>query len=116
MESEKYPYQKEWAEYRRRRNITFLVFLSPLLFVAISALILNLFGLKFIDNFVADLIIFATWAVCYGIALHRFHTWKCPRCRNQYFTYSFLITSPIFLDNCRSCDLWKYEGSSFINY
>ena len=111
--SEKYPYQKHWEEYRRRRNIFVFVFVSPLIFVTLPILLLNLSGFRFEKNLVTEILIFAVWIICFFSSRHYFHKWNCPQCRRRFFTMSFWVTSPVFLDCCRNCELPKYKGSTF---
>ncbi|MBP9934719.1 MAG: hypothetical protein KBF52_03045 [Pyrinomonadaceae bacterium] len=108
-----YIYQKEWKEYRRRRNVSLLAFFLAFPIFISMALVLHLFGDDLKDHLALQLIMFAGWAVIYLWAVGRFNTWNCPRCHNRFFTYSFWVTSPIFLAKCRSCDLPKYSGSTF---
>jgi len=113
MKSEKYPYQKHWEEYRRRRNIFFLVFVSPLIVVTFPMLFLNLLGFRFEKNLGIEFFIFAVWIIFFFLARQHFHNWNCPQCERRFFTMSFWVTSPVFLDYCRHCELPKYKGSTF---
>ncbi|HEX8196980.1 MAG TPA: hypothetical protein VF571_12385 [Pyrinomonadaceae bacterium] len=115
MSEETTKYQKEWEEYRRKRNKMLFSFFSIFLFVAFPALILNLFGITAKVGSGFEVLIFVIWATWYLISMKNFHNWKCPRCNDYFFTYSFWITSPILLDKCRNCGLSKYDGSGFRN-
>ena len=106
-------FQKEWEEYRRLRNRSFLTFFAAVPAFALIWLVLHLIGIELKDYFGLQFVMFVVWAVLYLRALSRFHLWECPRCHNRFFTYSFAVTSPIMLSNCRSCYLPKYSGYTF---
>lgn len=108
-----YVYQKDWEEYRRLRNVSFLTFFAAAPAFLLIGLVFYLFGIDLKDYFGLQFLMFAAWAFLYLRAVSRFHLWLCPRCRKPFFSYSFWVTSPIMLSNCRNCDLLKYAGSTF---
>ncbi|HQU86826.1 MAG TPA: hypothetical protein PKY59_27075 [Pyrinomonadaceae bacterium] len=113
MNGEKYPYQKEWEKYRRLRNADFGIFFIGGLGIMILAGIVGLFWGK---QGWFEILLFIIWFFFCLRALIKFHNWQCPRCGERFFTYSFFATSPIFISNCRNCNLPKYSGSTFLKY
>ncbi len=107
---EKYPYQKQWEEYRRRRNILFWVFAAPLLVITLPTLFLNFFGYRFEENFGIEVLIFAFFVICLFSAHQYIYHWNCPKCGRKFFEWSANI---IFVENCQKCNLPKYKGSTF---
>lgn len=112
MNGEKYPYQKEWEEYRRLRNADFGTFFLGSFGIMILASLMGLLKVK--QEWIVYLVVFI-WIFFYLRALIRFNNWRCPRCYKRFFTSSFFATSPVFISNCRNCNLLKYSGSSFID-
>lgn len=116
MENEKFPYQKQWEEYRKLRNISFGVFFIPYLLIFLLGVLFQFLKFSINVNVLVQLVIFFIWVFCYLLTSKNFYNWKCPRCGHRYFTWSTGKTNPIFLDQCQRCNLWKYEGSNFVNY
>jgi hypothetical protein len=113
MESEKYPYQKDWEEYRKRRNLCFSIFISIFIFLPLIGMLSRALSFDLKQNYGVQYVLAAPWIIGCFISLSKFNTWNCPRCGKQFFTYSFWITSPIFQSNCGNCKLPKYKGSTF---
>jgi hypothetical protein len=110
MESEKYPYQNEWEEYKRRQKTFWLVFLGFIPFILLINGVSNeLFG-KFPSGYEIGLVGFViAWSIC----SIRFQYWKCPNC-GKSFHRKWWWTN-IFSSKCLHCKLPKYEGSTFYN-
>lgn len=110
MESEKYPYQKQWQRHRLK---TALALILAVIFIAGVY-----FSLKFInvlDDYAAKELVLGLLAVC-GVfmivfALHT-HFWRCPRCRYKPL---FPIPGKYYENLCVKCGLNKYEGSSYFD-
>jgi len=58
---------------------------------------------------------FCVYGFVYLKAVIRFNNWRCPRCKDRFYSPSFWASSPADITNCRNCNLLKYSGSSFIN-
>lgn len=103
MENEKYPYQKEWEDYKRRERIywSMFFFLFPLhfLYVQIAKVIQ-------VEAYSYFLLIF--WVLLI-VSLIRLETWKCPRCKE---TFHFFIRGFYNREQCKNCGLNKFEGSN----
>jgi predicted RNA-binding Zn-ribbon protein involved in translation (DUF1610 family) len=110
----KHPFQKQWEEYRRRRNRQYIVgaigFVAPsLIFFALrkngmesgKAMVL----MYFLSMFALIVIV--------AVMLH-FRKWICPNCGKRFFVRSFWNRFPELLHNCVNCNLQKYTGSTFV--
>ncbi|MGC2236342.1 MAG: hypothetical protein WA584_09285 [Pyrinomonadaceae bacterium] len=102
---EKYPYQKQWEEYRRLKNRQYIIFIGGGIIINLPDYFHNLRSIQ--------LILIIGWVVALIYVIFRFHTWKCPGCEKRFFVSSFWIRHPELLSNCRNCDLRKYKGSAF---
>lgn len=112
MQGEKYPYQKEWEEYRRLRNGWIVSFPLGILGAIIIGIVLDyLFGEQLWGGYLA----FCVYGFVYLKAVIRFNNWRCPRCNDRFYSPSFWASSPADITNCRNCNLLKYSGSSFID-
>jgi hypothetical protein len=112
MENEKYPYQKEWEEYKKRQKVFWLVFLCFIPFILLFRLIGNLFQSLTSSGDIGSLgfIVFGiVWTIC-GI---RLQYWKCPQCGKAFHTKWYW--NNILSSKCLHCKLPKYEGSTFYN-
>jgi hypothetical protein len=90
-------YVEAWKDYRRRRQMYAISFLSfPLVgFVAIS-----------LQSAVAFVVIGATWLIFSIVSMIRFGTFRCPRCQKRFFSTSF--TNNPFAAKCLNCGLPKW--------
>jgi len=110
---EKYPYQRQWEEYRRRRNSQYIVFIvgalaSNLIFYALTKI-----GVNTNIATLALAFLLAVWFIALIFAVFRFHKWKCPACGERFFVSSFWIRQPEFQSMCSNCSLLKFSGSTF---
>jgi hypothetical protein len=113
MENGKYPYQKDWEEYKRRQKAFWLVFLGYIpfmfLFNVVLADLFRVFSFGENVSFFCFIVFGVVWIIC-GI---RLQYWKCPQCRNSFHAKWWWRN--IFSSKCLHCKLPKYEGSSFYN-
>ena len=112
--NEKYPYQKQWEEYRRLKNRQYFVFIRGFTLNLISYLG-GLIGLNSSVILTIQFVLMIVWIVALIYIVFRFYNWKCPSCGERFFRRTFWITMPELLSNCSNCNLPKYEGSSFKN-
>lgn len=110
---EKYHYQKQWEEYRRRRNRQYIVGIAGMLLPGAIFLVLRKSGMESNKAMVllSFLSILATIIVV-AVILH-FHKWMCPNCGKRFFVKSFWVRFPEFSPDCTNCHLPKYAGSTF---
>ena len=112
MESEKYSYQKEWEEYKKRQKTFWLVCLG---YIPLVLVILPLEYISKTDTaigfvlsllFVIFLLVFAFYSI-------KLQFWKCPQCEKSF--HNTWWRSNIFSRKCLHCKLPKYQGSTFGN-
>lgn len=111
--NEKFPYQKQWQEYRRRRNRQYIVGVAGMLLPGLLVFALLKSGLAlnkviWLYIFIAGFAMIVIFAVIY-----HFHGWSCPNCGKRFFVRSFWHRFPEFLRSCTNCNLPKYTGSTF---
>jgi hypothetical protein len=112
MEKEKYLYQKEWEEYRKRQKFFWLstLIIFPLIFF--SGVFFNeFFKVEITGGLDIGSLYFIAFAIIVGISSFRFQLWKCPRCGNA-FHWAWWWSS-VFARKCLHCKLPKYTGSTF---
>jgi len=111
MKNEKYPYQREWENYRFREKTLIIVFS-----ISFPAILLFIFaGSSPADNYKAVAITLFLICLLLGIVSGFWlGFWKCPRC-GHYFHFSFRGNN-IFSAKCVRCQLPKYEGSAFESF
>jgi hypothetical protein len=108
--SEKFPYQRQWEEYRERQVIFWLVFIAYLP----AMILLTEISKRVFQNESVVFAGFCVFALGWGFCGYRLSFWKCPRCAK-----SFHLTwwwQNIFATKCLHCKLPKYEGSTLKNY
>jgi hypothetical protein len=99
------PYSASWAEYRRRRNLYWLVWLTYIPGVLIIGLPLSwLFHSNGAAFAVAGL-----WMVAFVAAANYLGFWKCPRCRKP-FSRGRWYYNP-FARECVHCGLPKWAAN-----
>lgn len=113
---QKFPYQKQWEEYRRRRNLHLFAFVSLFIYPFIINAVLFFIEINDKKRNTLELMFFGVWAILYLAALMNFRTWKCPKCREQFLTKEYRSRSWFLTGKCQNCNFVKYEGSTFKNY
>ena len=102
-------YAEKWHEYRKRRNIVFVIFVAylPSMFL-FSLLFRNLF------RFEASTAIAAiTLILLFAVAVARANTWPCPRC-GKWFHAKRFGSNPL-TDRCLHCGLPKWADRDTIS-
>jgi hypothetical protein len=99
-------YTAQWAEYRRRRNIFLLMFLTytPGVWL-LGSILLRVFG-KESGFFVVAI----CWMAAFVVTGSRMVYWECPRC-GKWFHAKWWSSSP-FARRCVHCRLSKWAGPS----
>ncbi|CAN5715463.1 hypothetical protein BH24ACI1_BH24ACI1_17420 [soil metagenome] len=108
--SEKYSYQKEWKEHRKRQKTFWLVILG---YIPIALLSLSL-GYFYENNKIIGVASSSLWVVflvIFVICGIRLQFWECPRCEHSF--HRTWWWNNIFSRKCLHCKLPKYAGSSF---
>jgi TRAP-type uncharacterized transport system fused permease subunit len=109
MESQKYPYQKEWKTHRLK-TVT-----------AMILIVISVAGFYFFLKFHKIFTQYATLEILLGFfiavflsllvfALHT-HFWRCPRCFYKPIIIPFF--GKYHERHCKKCGLNKYEGSTY---
>lgn len=99
-------YSAQWAEYRRRRNIFLLVFVT----YVPGMLLLSPVVSRVVGEKNGSFAVFVCWAVAFGVTGSRMIYWKCPRCR-KWFHAKWWLSSP-FARRCVNCKLRKWAEPS----
>jgi hypothetical protein len=99
-------YDTAWQEYRKRRNIGWLIFLGYVPGVMLVVMLTSPLVHSFVPGFVAA----GVWmvgAVVWGNYTIR---WKCPRCQRPFFATWWHYNS--FARKCVHCGLHKWSSDS----
>ena len=101
---EKYPYQKQWKEYKGRRRIKFFFWIV----YCILLLILYFSDISMIRKGIFALVLIA------GFFAIEFYTlnFYCPRCGHKFFKLRKWFRAKDWT-RCDECGLKLYEGSKF---
>ena len=95
-------YSTQWADYRRRRRIFFLIFLSYI--PGMYAL-----GIPLEKHFASEIPLIAvavTWIMAFVTAGWHMNAWKCPCCGNTFFRRKWIHNQ--FARKCVHCGLEKW--------
>ena len=110
MESKKYPYQKEWKEYRRKQTILGLIFLGLIPFMVLIFPFLHNFPKSYdIGGVNIGIIFFILYLAIIGVCFLRLFYLICPKCGKSFNSNKWQRYN--FSDKCQYCKLVKYEGS-----
>jgi hypothetical protein len=93
----------EWTDYRRRRNIFWLVFVTYV--PGVFALGLPLQWL--VGSELPIYVVAATWLIAFIVTANRMGAWKCPRCGKAFFR-TFWGQNPL-ARKCVHCRLPKWN-------
>lgn len=109
MQSEKYPYQKEWRIHRWKTAF-------GLILIVILVAVFYFFAKyhKILTQYIAVEIILGFFVVAFLFVLifvlHT-HFWRCPRCLYKPLIIPFF--GKYYERYCKKCGLNKYEGSTY---
>lgn len=111
--NDKFRFQKQWEEYRRRRNWQYAV--AVVGFITPSLIFFALLRSGVESNKAIVLLSFLSIAAAIVVLLvmYRFHLWICPNCEKRFFVKSYRVRFPGLLTNCVNCNLPKYANSTF---
>jgi len=98
-------YQREWQEYKRRRNQFWLVFAgyAPVCFA------LALVSTKLFQTFTPGFIAAFLWIGLFTIAGCCVQMWHCPRC-GKWFSGTWWYNLGFLARRCVHCGSRKYEN------
>ncbi len=100
-------YEKEWQEYRRQRNVFWLVLVAYVPVVGFVGLITARLTRSSTPVFVAALI----WMGVAYFAGARLALWRCPRC-GEWFSQTYWYHLGFFARQCVHCGLPKYAKTA----
>ena len=110
---EKYPFQKQWEDYRRRRNRQYIIGIVCVLTPGLLVFTLFKSGMESNRAILIYLLAESFALIVFFAVMFKFHKWICPNCGKRFFVKSFWIRFPELLPNCTNCSLQKYKGSTF---
>jgi hypothetical protein len=99
-------YAEQWDNYRKRLLMFWSILLGGFLFVAVVGILLS----QVLPANMADPIIYAmcvAWMLAYAVAGIRLTSWRCPRCRKEYFVGAILVNQ--LASRCLHCGLKKWD-------
>jgi len=111
--NDKYHFQKQWEEYRRRRNRQYIAAVAC--GVMPNLIFFSLLKSGAESSTAAVVLVFSSIVsviVILAVMFH-FHKWICPNCEKRFFVKSYWVRFPELLPNCTNCNLPKYAGSTF---
>jgi len=115
--TEKYPYQKNWEDFRFRQALPFLSFFLWIFFILILAIVGLLAGAIAVTITRALGLFFFILTACLMIfGSYYFMVWKCPDCNDYYFIetrFDCLTKKSYRAKYCKHCRLPRYFGSTF---
>lgn len=91
-----------WYNYRHRRNVFWILLLSYLPGVAVTAFVLR----TATGSDAGVMFVAGAWLVAYGIAGWRFGHFPCPRCSRSFFIRRFMFC--VWTRQCLHCGLAKW--------
>jgi hypothetical protein len=110
---EEYPYQVDWEKYKFWQKI-FWILAVPAFSTLVFLLFRSLNGGSFEAFSGWSAIVFnllGVFVLAESFVSVRLQFWKCPRCKDSFhggFWWPNMLSR-----KCRSCQLRKYEGSTF---
>jgi hypothetical protein len=98
-------YEAQWTEYRRRRRVFWLIFVTYIPGVFLIGVPLgNIFNSE-----TPAVVTALMWMAAFAIAGWRTTYWRCPRCRKRFFATWYVNQ---FARKCVHCGLKKWATES----
>ena len=102
-------YSKQWAEYRRLRNLELGVVLSMTLLATSSPLISR--WIQIWPGLIWVLLLLGAAVLSAGIIVFiRVNDWRCPRCGRSFVSNWMNKFMVFFAEKCANCELPKYAN------
>jgi hypothetical protein len=98
-------FDKEWGEYRKRRNLLLFAFLGYVPIVSAFAFL----SFKFFHTDVPAFVFAFGWMAFFLVAGIHLNCWPCPRC-GKWFAAKWWYRNP-FARRCVHCGLRKYSSN-----
>ena len=96
-------YEKDWQDYRHRRNVFLLVFLGSVPVVSL----VEVLGEKLFHTFRPAFVAASLWMAWFVYCGVRASRWRCPRCGNWFYGSWWYSLWPLAW-HCVHCGLPKY--------
>lgn len=95
-------YESKWADYRKRRNLFGLIFITYVPCVLVIGTPLS----QMLKSETPYYIVAIAWMIAFAVSGWRLSYWKCPRCGNWFFA-KWLYHNQ-FARKCMHCGLSKW--------
>jgi hypothetical protein len=99
-------YQGQWEQYRRRRNLFWVVWATYLPGVATIGLALR----WALGSDIPIYVVAVAWMAMFLVCGNRMAAWKCPRCDRSFFMRVW-ANNPL-ATKCSHCGLHKWANSA----
>jgi hypothetical protein len=96
-------YREQWQEYRKRRNLFFLIWLGYIPAVGLTTILVS----RMIGTFTPSFVFAGVWMVLFAIAGTRLSGWRCPRCGKPFSRKSW-YDKGLLARKCVHCGLAKF--------
>ena len=97
------PYEDNWIDYRKRRRLFWIVFLTYVPGASFIGILLE----KTIGSEYPIYIVAILWMLAFAITGLRLTYWKCPRCNKHFFAKWWGVNQ--FARKCLHCGLPKWS-------
>ncbi len=95
-------YSTQWDDYRKRRKIFFLIFLSYLPGIYILGVPLE----RYLSSEIPLIVIATAWIIAFVVAGWHMNAWRCPSCQETFFRRRWVHNQ--FARRCVHCGLEKW--------
>lgn len=98
-------YQRDWQEYKQRRNQFWLVFAGYVPVCATVAFV----SIKLFHTLTPGFVVAFFWIGLFVVTGMRVQMWRCPRC-GKWFSATWWYNLSFLARRCVHCGLRKYEN------
>ena len=99
-------YEEDWREYKRIRNMFFLVFVT---YVPVSFAV-GVVSAKLLGTFTPGFVVAGLWMILFLFNGIRLNTWRCPHC-GEWFSGTWWYNLGFLARRCVHCGLPKYGNN-----
>jgi hypothetical protein len=112
---EKFPYQHAWEDYRFRKALPFLIFLSWPFLGILSVLFGDAVRRSGFGTWLGLSVFIATAILILSATIYS-TLWRCPRCNKPFGaadSFDFLTRKAWRVKKCLTCNMPRFYGSTF---